>query len=47
MNDDKWNDFVNSGSILDYLKYKENEKVKENENLYQGLSNQRTDNRGE
>ena len=28
-------------------KYKENEKVKENENLYQGLSNQRTDNRGE
>lgn len=47
MNDDKWNDFVKTGSVIDYLKYKDNEKVKEYENLYQGLSNQGTNNRGE
>lgn len=45
--DDKWAQFVESGSIFDYLNYKENEKVKEDDNLYQGLSNKGADNRGE
>lgn len=45
--DNKWAEFWNSGSVFDYLDYKENEKVKDDENLYQGLSNKGTDNRGE
>ena len=45
--DDKWAQFVESGSIFDYLNYRENEKVKEDDNLYQGLSNKGADNRGE
>lgn len=47
--DDFWNKFWSSGSVDDYLNYKENEneKVKEYDNLYQGLSDKGTDNRGE
>lgn len=45
--DENWAQFVSTGSVTDYLKYKENEKVKEDDNLYQGLSNKGADNRGE
>ncbi|MCM1115650.1 MAG: hypothetical protein NC397_09160 [Clostridium sp.] len=47
MTDENWNAFWKSGSIYDYLNFKENEKVKDDDNLYQGFSNQRADNRGE
>jgi hypothetical protein len=45
--DNKWDEFWATGSIYDYLEYKKNEKVKEDDNLYQGFSNKGTDNRGE
>ena len=47
--DKYWAEFWNSGSVSDYLNYieNENEKVKENDNLYQGFSDKGTDNRGE
>ncbi len=47
MIDKSWNDFLLTGSVSDYLKYKENEKAEKNDNFYQGLSNKGTDNRGE
>ncbi len=47
MTDSNWNKFWNSGSVPDYLNYKKNEKAEDDENFDQGLSNQRTDNRGE
>ena len=48
MNDNSWTQFLNSGSVYDYLKYKQNEKDKgENDDFNKGLSNQRTDSRGE
>ncbi|MGN0522072.1 MAG: hypothetical protein ACI4IQ_05480 [Eubacterium sp.] len=47
MKDNSWTDFCNTGSIEDYLKYKENEKAKENDDFNQGFSNKRADNRGE
>lgn len=45
--DDKWTEFMNSGSVFDYLIYRENEKVKDDDNLNQGISNKGADNRGE
>ena len=45
--DDKWTQFLNSGSVFDYLEYKKNEKVKDDDNLYQGLGNKGTNDRGE
>lgn len=45
--DNEWAQFWNSGSVIDYLKYKENEKVKDDDNLYKGLGNKGADNRGE
>lgn len=45
--DDKWNEFWSSGSVNDYLSYKENEKVSDDVNHYQGLSDKGADNRGE
>jgi hypothetical protein len=47
MNEDAWQTFCTTGSIIDYLKYKQDEKVKEDGDINKGLSNQRTDNRGE
>ena len=56
MKDNGWNDFVNSGSVSDYLKYKRQEreqaeftavKGENNVSFNKGLSNQGTDNRGE
>lgn len=47
MTDYTWQQFCQTGSIYDYLAYKENEKVTEDESHNQGFSNQRTDNRGE
>lgn len=47
MDDKGWDDFWNSGSIFDYLNYKEHEKVQEDVNFYQGISNKGADNRGE
>lgn len=46
-NEKNWNDFLVSGSISDYLKYKEYEKAFENEYINKGFGNQGTDNRGE
>ena len=45
--DDTWKAFGRSGAVHDYLSYKENEKVSDEGNHYQGLSNKATDNRGE
>lgn len=45
--DNKWAEFWSTGSVYDYLNYKENEKVKDDDNLCQGLSNKGTDDRGE
>ncbi len=47
MTDKNWNQFWNSGSVLDYLIYKKNEKAEEDDDFDQGISNQRADNRGE
>ena len=47
MLDKSWQEFWNTGSVQDYLNYKNNEKAKPDENCNQGFSNQRTDNRGE
>lgn len=47
MTDKYWNEFWNSGSVPDYLKYKKNEKAKQDYDFNEGLSNQRTDDRGE
>lgn len=42
--DELWNVFTQSGSVDDYLKYKENEN---NANNNEGFDNKGTDNRGE
>lgn len=42
-----WQTFWQSGSIQDYLNYKEYEKAENDENYNQRFSNQRADNRGE
>lgn len=47
MADNSWLEFTQTGSVFDYLKYKEHEKVTADDKLNQGISNQRTDNRGE
>lgn len=47
MDDKNWMNFWQTGSVQDYLNYKENEKAKQDDNYNQGFSNQRTDNRGE
>lgn len=51
MADNGWFDFTQTGSIFDYLKYRENqngkEKVTADDRLDKGISNQRTDDRGE
>ncbi len=47
MIDNNWIHFCNTGSIEDYLKYKENEKAKNNDDFNQGLSDKGTDNRRE
>lgn len=56
MDDNGWSAFVNSGSVSDYLKYKEQEKLQSqmtangytnNGSFDKGLGNQGTDNRGE
>jgi hypothetical protein len=51
MNNDLWNKFVNTGSVADYLQYKQNEdKTKAdltNANNNEGFSNQGTDYRRE
>lgn len=50
MNNDLWNNFVHTGSVKDYLKYRQNEDEKAeitNANISQGFNNQGTDNRGE
>jgi hypothetical protein len=47
MEDKNWLSFIQTGSVFDYLNYKENEKAKNNDDCNQGISNQRTDNRGE
>lgn len=51
MNNDLWNNFLHTGSVEDYLKYRENEdKTKADfidANNYQGFNNQGTDCRGE
>lgn len=45
--DDGWQQFLNTGSVEDYLSYKLNEKAKDDENFNKGFSNQGTNNRGE
>ncbi len=50
MIDENWVKFTQTGSINDYLKYKENEnylKAEENANNYQGTCNKGTEYRGE
>ncbi|MDD6728550.1 MAG: hypothetical protein PUE08_04935 [Eubacteriales bacterium] len=56
MNDNGWLNFVNSGSVSDYLKYKEQErqqsnltdlKGKNDGGFHKGFSNKRTVDRGE
>ncbi len=42
--DDLWQQFIQTGSVADYLKYKENQTQElTNANDRQGLDNQRTD----
>ncbi len=43
----KWLSFWRSGSVQDYLDYKEYEKAENDDDYNKGFSNQRTDNRGE
>ncbi|MFR5876762.1 MAG: hypothetical protein ACLUFN_09765 [Eubacterium sp.] len=51
MNNDLWNNFIHTGSVEDYLKYRESEENTKadltNANNNQGLNNQRADYRGE
>lgn len=47
MDDKNWLQFLNTGSVEDYLNYKMNEKAQSDEYFNQGISNQGTDNRGE
>lgn len=51
MNNDLWNNFVHTGSVADYLKYKENEDKTRadfnNADNNQGLNHQGADYRGE
>ncbi len=47
MIDKNWQQFLNTGSVEDYLNYRQGEKAREDEYFNQGISNQRTDNRGE
>lgn len=50
MNIDLWKNFVNSGSVVDYLKYKEYQNKRtefENANDNQGFDYKRTDDRRE
>ena len=45
--DKDWLNFWATGSVQDYLYYRKNEKAQQNDDYNQGLSNQRTDDRGE
>lgn len=50
MLDENWLNFTKTGSVLDYLKYKENEnslRAENNAKNNEGISNKGTDNRGE
>lgn len=47
MKNNNWNEFWNSGSIYDYLNYKNSEKAEDDDDFNEGFGNQRTDNRGE
>lgn len=50
MLDEYWMQFMQTGKIDDYLKYKEHEvtlKAEANESINQGACNKRTDYRGE
>jgi hypothetical protein len=51
MFDEYWNNFVSTGSVNDYLKYKQNQNNKETEltnaNDNKGIDNKRTDHWGE
>lgn len=51
MNNDLWNAFLNSGSVFDYLKYRELTELDNEDGINgdnnQGISNQRTDDWGE
>ncbi|MCC8073775.1 MAG: hypothetical protein LIO62_06600 [Clostridiales bacterium] len=47
MTDDFWNLFLSTGSVQDYLKYKDNEKAENDGDSYKGFSNQRADSGGE
>ena len=50
MLDENWNQFTQTGSVNDYLKYKQNEnnlKAENNANNYQRDSNKRAEHRGE
>lgn len=47
MLDSNWLNFVQTGKVEDYLKYKNEEKAKNNEHYDQSVSNSGTDNRGE
>lgn len=46
MQDNNWIEFTASGSVFDYLKYKEKEKAQNNV-ADKGISNKGADNRGE
>lgn len=49
MNDNGWAEFWNSGSVSDYLKYKDREKEQAQDygGFNKGIGNQTADNRGE
>ncbi len=50
MNIDLWKNFLNSGSVVDYLKYRQSEDEKaevDNANDNQGIDYKRTDDWGE
>lgn len=47
MQENSWLNFVHSGKVEDYLKYKQEEKAKADEQYNQSVSNTGADNRGE
>lgn len=47
MEDKSWANFWNSGSVYDYLDYKENEKAADDDGINQRIGNKGADNRGE